>query len=77
MSVSGYASSRPQDTAAFQLMFVCVQWANCATVYFLVWRPNDPRVQALMYAMGDGPLAGAMVVWQSPWVFSSSSHVIR
>ena len=30
-----------------------------------------------MYAMADGPLAGALIVWQSSWVFSSASHSIR
>ena len=54
-----------------------LQWANAATVLFLVLAPRNQQVEAIVYAMADGPLAGALIVWQSSWVFSSASHSIR
>ena len=60
------------DTWAFVL-----QWANAATVMFLFLAPHNQQLEAVVYAMADGPLAGALIVWQSSWVFSSASHSIR
>lgn len=59
----------------FFLLDFCY-WANAATVLFLVLAPHNQQLEAIVYAMADGPLAGALIVWQSSWVFSSASHSI-
>jgi hypothetical protein len=50
---------------------------NLATVGYLLWFPNDARVEALVYALADGPVAGALVAWQCPWLFGSAEHTVR
>eukprot|EP00775_Hariotina_reticulata_P009226 gene9226-9391_t len=49
---------------------------NLATVVYLLWFPNDVRVEALVYALADGPVAGALVAWQCPWLFGSAEHTV-
>ena len=56
--------------------FVCLQLANVAVAAFLLLAPGNPRLFAAIYALADGPLAAALIVWQTAWVFSSSAHVI-
>eukprot|EP00879_Flechtneria_rotunda_P032583 GHRR01035815.1.p1 GENE.GHRR01035815.1~~GHRR01035815.1.p1 ORF type:complete len:149 (+),score=38.40 GHRR01035815.1:828-1274(+) len=51
-------------------------FVNIATVTFLLWYPNSRRFEALVYALSDGPLAGALVAWQCPWVFGSGEHTV-
>ena len=53
------------------------QWVNLATVCLLVFAPGNLQLEAAVYALADGPLAAALIVWQSAWVFGSPSHVIR
>lgn len=53
------------------------QWANLATGAFLLFAPRNPYLGAAMYALADGPLAAALIAWQSAWVFNSAPHVIR
>jgi hypothetical protein len=48
-----------------------------ATVGLLVLAPGNLQLEAAVYALADGPLAAALIVWQSAWVFGSPSHVIR
>ncbi len=31
----------------------------------------------MVYALADGPLAAALIAWQSAWVFGSTEHSIR
>lgn len=52
-------------------------FVNVATVIYLLWFPDDARFESLVYAMADGPLAGALVAWQCPWVFGSIEHEVR
>ena len=54
-----------------------LQWVNLATIAHLVWTPANRQLEAAVYALADGPLAAALIVWQSAWVFGSPSHVIR
>ena len=54
-----------------------VQWVNLASVGLLVFAPGNLQLEAAVYALADGPLAAALIVWQSAWVFGSPSHVIR
>mmetsp|Transcript_1388 Transcript_1388/g.2452 ORF Transcript_1388/g.2452 Transcript_1388/m.2452 type:complete len:368 (-) Transcript_1388:824-1927(-) len=49
-------------------------WVNIATVVFLLFYPTDERFSALVFAMNEGPLSGALVVWQCAWVFGSREH---
>ena len=56
---------------------VSVQWGNLATVAYLVFTPYNARIGALVYALADGPLAAALIAWQSAWVFGSTEHSIR
>ena len=57
---------------------VCdAQWVNLATVGLLLFAPGNLQLEAAVYALADGPLAAALIAWQSAWVFGSPSHVIR
>jgi hypothetical protein len=60
----------------FYLIDFCY-FVNIATAVFLVWFPNNPQLEALVYALADGPIAGALVAWQCPWVFGSGEHQVR
>ncbi len=53
------------------------QWVNLATVALLLFAPGNLQLEAAVYALADGPLAAALIAWQSAWVFGSPSHVIR
>ena len=53
------------------------QWGNLATVAFLLFAPHNRQIGALVHALADGPLAAALIAWQSAWVFGSTEHSIR
>ncbi|KAK9835776.1 hypothetical protein WJX74_007661 [Apatococcus lobatus] len=59
----------------FFLLDFCY-WANAAAAAFIILNPAQPKLYAAVYALTDGPLAGALIVWQSAWVFGSASHSI-
>ncbi len=64
------------------LLWTCIhrrhlQFVNAATVVFLLWFPENKRMETLVYALADGPLAAALLAWQCPWVFGSIEHAIR
>lgn len=52
-------------------------FVNVATAIYLLWFPQHTGLEALVYALSDGPLAGALVAWQCPWVFGSEEHTTR
>lgn len=54
-----------------------VQWGNLAAVAYLILAPYNARIGAMVYALADGPLAAALIAWQSAWVFGSTEHSIR
>ena len=54
-----------------------MQWANLATVWYLVIGSGNAPMGTMVYALADGPLAGALLVWQSAWVFGSAAHSVR
>lgn len=54
-----------------------LQWTNIATVAFMVFGSNSPRFGTMVYALADGPMAAALIVWQSAWVFGSAAHCVR
>lgn len=60
-----------------ELVLYCCSWANAAAAAFIILTPTQPQLYAAVYALADGPLAGALIVWQSAWVFGSASHSIR
>jgi pheromone shutdown protein TraB len=60
----------------FYLIDFCY-FVNIVTAVFLVWFPNNAQLEALVYALADGPIAGALVAWQCPWVFGSGEHTVR
>ncbi|KAF6259276.1 hypothetical protein COO60DRAFT_1514094 [Scenedesmus sp. NREL 46B-D3] len=51
-------------------------FVNIATAVFLVLFPSNAQLEALVYALADGPIAGALVAWQCPWVFGSGDHTV-
>lgn len=52
-------------------------WVNLAVCIYLIFpKWQSPQLEAAVYALADGPVAGALVIWQCAWVFSSSSHTI-
>ncbi|CAL5222529.1 g4904 [Coccomyxa viridis] len=59
----------------FFLLDFCY-WGNLATVAYLVFTPYNARIGAMVYALADGPLAAALIAWQSAWVFGSTEHSI-
>ena len=61
---------------AFYLIDFCY-FVNVAAVIYLLWFPEHKGFEALVYALADGPLAGALVAWQCPWVFGSAEHTTR
>ena len=54
-----------------------MQWGNLAAAGFLLFAPNNRHLGAMVYALADGPLAAALMAWQSAWVFGSTEHSIR
>lgn len=61
---------------AFYLIDFCY-FVNALVVIHLLFFPNNTGLEALAYALSDGPLAGALVAWQCPWVFGSAEHTTR
>lgn len=59
----------------FFLLDFCY-FANIAAVANLVVLPNHVPLHATLYALTDGPLAAALIVWQCAWVFGSADHTI-
>ena len=53
--------------------------ASLATLVFLCLPPElrDPRLEAAVYALADGPVSGALVAWQCAYVFHSHDHIMR
>lgn len=79
-ALCGYTSACGLDHKDVTLRGGCfgyAQWANLATAAFLLLTPRNPYLGAAMYALADGPLAAALIAWQSAWVFNSAPHVIR
>lgn len=62
---------------AFFLLDFCY-FVNFAVAWFLLSpiESRDPRVEAALYALADGPVAVAIAAWQTAWVFSSTEHTI-
>eukprot|EP00191_Tetraselmis_sp_GSL018_P016787 CAMPEP_0177585952 /NCGR_PEP_ID=MMETSP0419_2-20121207/4792_1 /TAXON_ID=582737 /ORGANISM="Tetraselmis sp., Strain GSL018" /LENGTH=465 /DNA_ID=CAMNT_0019075769 /DNA_START=82 /DNA_END=1479 /DNA_ORIENTATION=- len=78
--VSFFAYMMPARTAYFVkkkwqffLLDFCY-WANTATAIFLLFYPESKPFSALVFAMNEGPLSGALVIWQCAWVFGSREH---
>lgn len=44
---------------------------------FLLFASHNQQLGAAVYALADGPLAAALIAWQSAWVFGSTEHSIR
>lgn len=65
----------PKNT--FFLLDFCY-FVNVGVVIFLMLpvEARDPRVEAALYALAEGPVAGAIAAWQTAWVFSSIEHTI-
>ena len=67
-------------TMLHKLIYIChvvLQWVNLATIALLLFAPGNRQLETAVYALADGPLAAALIVWQSAWVLGSPSHVIR
>ncbi|KAI8469372.1 MAG: hypothetical protein J3K34DRAFT_522153 [Monoraphidium minutum] len=58
---------------AFFLIDFCY-FVNFTVAAFLLLAPGDARAEAVVYALADGPLAGALAAWQCAWVFGDSEH---
>jgi Protein of unknown function (DUF2838) len=51
-------------------------FVNATAVLFLLFAPDDARLEALTAALADGPLAAALAAWQCPWLFGSGEHTV-
>ncbi|GFR48508.1 hypothetical protein Agub_g10172 [Astrephomene gubernaculifera] len=51
-------------------------FANIACCTFLILRPEDPRLEAAVYVLCEGPLAAALIAWQCAWLLGSPDHAI-
>ncbi|EFJ47524.1 hypothetical protein VOLCADRAFT_105085 [Volvox carteri f. nagariensis] len=51
-------------------------FCNLACCAFLLFRPEDPRLEAAVYVLCEGPLAAALIAWQCAWLMVSPDHVI-
>lgn len=54
-----------------------LQAVNLATVAYLLFGSASPHLGMMVQALADGPLAGALLVWQCSWVFGSATHAVR
>jgi hypothetical protein len=52
-------------------------FVNGAAAAHLLLTPDDAAVEAMVYALCDGPLAAALAAWQCAWVFGDSEHTVR
>ncbi|KAL3132667.1 hypothetical protein ABBQ32_009185 [Trebouxia sp. C0010 RCD-2024] len=59
----------------FFLLDFCY-WTNLATVAFMLFGSSSPQSGTMVYALADGPMAAALLVWQSAWVFGSAAHCV-
>jgi len=50
--------------------------AACAAAAFLLFFPDDPRVEAAAYGLTEGPLAAALAAWQCRYQFGSLEHTV-
>lgn len=73
-----YHYTRVQPRNSPYLFDFCYGVAG-TTAAFLVWPQarQHPQLEAVVYALADGPVAGALVAWQCAWVFHSPDHTIR
>lgn len=71
------ATSMCNYYANFSFWVIVMQWVNIATVIFLLFFPTNEHFSALVFSMNEGPLSGALVVWQCAWVFGSREHTFR
>eukprot|EP01025_Chloroclados_australasicus_P068792 TRINITY_DN958_c0_g1_i3.p2 TRINITY_DN958_c0_g1~~TRINITY_DN958_c0_g1_i3.p2 ORF type:complete len:486 (+),score=50.96 TRINITY_DN958_c0_g1_i3:89-1459(+) len=51
-------------------------FVNVAAAFALVFMPINSQVQTMVYALADGPVAGALLVWQCAWVFGIWDHAV-
>ncbi|KAK3272103.1 hypothetical protein CYMTET_19581 [Cymbomonas tetramitiformis] len=51
-------------------------FVNTMVAVFLLFYPNDARVQAMTFAIAEGPVATAIIAWRCSWVFGSNDHII-
>eukprot|EP01024_Parvocaulis_polyphysoides_P022250 TRINITY_DN20640_c0_g1_i5.p2 TRINITY_DN20640_c0_g1~~TRINITY_DN20640_c0_g1_i5.p2 ORF type:complete len:282 (-),score=30.67 TRINITY_DN20640_c0_g1_i5:887-1732(-) len=51
-------------------------FVNVAAAFALVFAPNSSQIQTMVYALADGPVAGALLVWQCAWVFGIWDHAV-
>lgn len=72
-----YHYTRVQPRNSPYLFDFCYAVAG-TTAAFLVWPQarQHPQLEAVVYALADGPVAGALVAWQCAWVFHSPDHTI-
>lgn len=59
----------------FFLLDFCY-WANLATIWHLICGGSSLHMGTMVYALADGPLAAALLIWQSAWVFGSPAHSV-
>jgi hypothetical protein len=64
-----------QRKYGFYLIDFCY-FANLATLLYLLCYPTNANIGAMVYALCDGPLAGALIVWQCAWVLGSADYTI-
>lgn len=50
--------------------------AAAAAAFFLLFVPDDPRAEAVVYALTEGPLAAALAAWQCRWQLGSLEHTV-
>ncbi|PNH10790.1 hypothetical protein TSOC_002421 [Tetrabaena socialis] len=60
----------------FYLVDFCY-FANAACCAFFLAAPEDARAEAAVWALCEGPLAAALIAWQSAWLLGSPGHVVR
>ena len=73
----GYSYKMVCTSGTAELLLLYMQWANLATIAYLLFGSSNPHFGTMVYALADGPLAGALLVWQSAWVFGSAAHCVR
>ncbi|KAL4442073.1 hypothetical protein ABPG77_011334 [Micractinium sp. CCAP 211/92] len=70
-----FAVAQPRN-APFLLDFCYA--VNAAVAAFLCLPPGwrSAQLEGAVYALADGPVAGALVAWQVAWLFASADHTV-
>lgn len=69
LRIYDYAIAAPVNL--FFLADFCYAVCGAVAAYLLMPALHSPSLEAALYALADGPVAAALIVWECAWVFPS------